>query len=310
VVDPPDLLAFGAVAVDDILFLDRFPDENTKSPVLKRERHAGGLAGTALVTAARLGSRAGYCGVFGEGSLSRFILEAFRRENVDTTFCQVKQGAGPIHSTILVNQTRDSRTILYSPEQFTIPDISEIPDSVWHNVRLVFLDSFISAIFPDIVQAARRSKIPLIADIESLDGFASLEVIEKINHLIVNIRIGKAISARSAPDEILRALETKHRQCTVITDGENGCWFKERGKAIYHMPAFEVPVVDTTGCGDVFHGAYTAALLNNKPIRKAVVEASAAAALKAGKPGGQAGIPVQEELMAFLNETPLRPSPF
>ena len=305
----PDLLAFGAVAVDDILYLDRFPEENTKMPVKRRERHAGGLAGTAVVTAARLGCNSAFCGTFDHEPLSQFILDTFQKEHVDISLCQIKPGAGPIHSTILVNKAKDTRTILFTNDRFSPPDLGVIPDPVWRGIKLVFIDSFIPGVFPKIVQTARKFNLPVIADIESIEGFQSLESIAEIQHLIINIGMGKVLSRKSAPSEILRVLETRSRVCTVITDGENGCWFKERGKAIYHMPAFKVPVVDTTGCGDVFHGAYAAAYVRGDSIKNALIQASAAAALKACKPGGQAGIPLKEELMAFLKKNPLGPSP-
>jgi sulfofructose kinase len=63
------------------------------------------------------------------------------------------------------------------------------------------------------------------------------------------------------------------------------------------MPAFAVDVVDTTGCGDVFHGVYAAALAEGLPLEKRVKLASAAAALKAMQPGGQRGIPRREDVL-------------
>jgi sugar/nucleoside kinase (ribokinase family) len=60
--------------------------------------------------------------------------------------------------------------------------------------------------------------------------------------------------------------------------------------------------VDTTGCGDVFHGAYASALARGLSLAERVRFAAAAAALKATRPGGQAGIPTRPEVEAFLQE--------
>jgi sugar/nucleoside kinase (ribokinase family) len=70
---------------------------------------------------------------------------------------------------------------------------------------------------------------------------------------------------------------------------------------VAHQPAFPVAVVDTTGCGDVFHGAYAAGLVRGLGVMERVRLAAAAAALKATRPGGQAGAPTLAEVEQFLN---------
>ena len=68
----------------------------------------------------------------------------------------------------------------------------------------------------------------------------------------------------------------------------------------FSLPAFSVNVVDTTGCGDVFHGAYTLAITRGMNAMESARFASAAAALCATKLGGRAGIPTSAELEQFL----------
>ena len=88
----------------------------------------------------------------------------------------------------------------------------------------------------------------------------------------------------------------------VVTDGAQGCWFRSRTdpSCIHHQAARRVKALDTTGCGDVFHGVYSAALANGLPVQDRIVFASAAAAIKATKAGGQAGIPGRAELQKFV----------
>ena len=112
---------------------------------------------------------------------------------------------------------------------------------------------------------------------------------------------GKIVN-RKSPAEILTALDSKKRICSVITEGIHGCWYKEKDKPIFHMPAFIVNTVDTTGCGDVFHGAYAAALIRGESIATAVVQSSAAAAIKTTQPGGRKGIPYLEDLLGFCSQ--------
>ena len=89
----------------------------------------------------------------------------------------------------------------------------------------------------------------------------------------------------------------------VITCGGQGCRGLGMGYDIpFAQPAFPVEAVDTTGCGDVFHGAYAAALARGLPLAECLEFASAAAALKATRRGGQAGCPTREEIAAFLRK--------
>jgi sugar/nucleoside kinase (ribokinase family) len=94
-------------------------------------------------------------------------------------------------------------------------------------------------------------------------------------------------------------LATYQPRQVVITDGTRGCWYWDSGRH-FHQPAFAVDAVDTTGAGDVFHGAYLYAFLQGWPARRCLAFAAAAAALKCRKLGGRAGIPTTEETLQAL----------
>ena len=85
-----------------------------------------------------------------------------------------------------------------------------------------------------------------------------------------------------------------------VTQGRDGCFWLENG-ALCHQPGFEVNVIDTTGAGDVFHGALAVSLGQKLPAADAVRFASAVAALKCTKPGGRAGIPDCDQTRSFLS---------
>ena len=88
----------------------------------------------------------------------------------------------------------------------------------------------------------------------------------------------------------------------MTADG-HGYWWVEQGRSqIQHRPALKVDVVDTTGCGDVFHGAYAAELARGSSIEHALAIANVAAGLKATRPGGRQGIPNRADVEARLNE--------
>ena len=90
-----DVLGIGAVAVDDLLFLSEFPRPDSKMAIERHERHAGGLAGTALVAAQRMGRSCAYAGTLGEDELSRFILDGFAAEGVSVRHLVRRAGCPP-----------------------------------------------------------------------------------------------------------------------------------------------------------------------------------------------------------------------
>ncbi len=119
---PVDILGMGAVAVDDLLFLSEFPRPDSKGPILRKERHAGGLAGTALVAARRMGRDCDYAGTLGDDELSRFVISRFEAEGVSLRHLVRRPGARPFHSTILVDTATKTRTILFDEQDVIGPD--------------------------------------------------------------------------------------------------------------------------------------------------------------------------------------------
>ena len=106
-----DILGFGAVAVDDLLYVNEYPPAERKVQVQERLRQCGGLTGTALVAAARMGARCAYVGVLGDDDLSRFVVAALTREGVDIAHAVRRANARPALSTIIVDQSHGTRTI-------------------------------------------------------------------------------------------------------------------------------------------------------------------------------------------------------
>src|SRR5436190_23723632 len=105
-----DVLGLGCVAVDDLLYVSAYPPADAKVQVRRRERQCGGLTGTALVAAARLGSRCAYAGILGDDDDSRFVKDTFRREGIDLSYVVLDPVARPIRSVIGVDESSLTRT--------------------------------------------------------------------------------------------------------------------------------------------------------------------------------------------------------
>jgi sugar/nucleoside kinase (ribokinase family) len=289
------------VTVDDLLYVDHHPQPDEKLPVRSHQRQGGGLAGTALVAAARLGARAAYCGVLGDDELSRFTIRELERDGVDCSPCLHRPDARPIHSFVIVDQSTGQRNILFSREGVALPQPDEITLELIANCRVLFVDH--SVIEPGLraIELAHACGVPAVADLEQPAVPRVLELMHAIDHLIVGLRFAERVTGKHDPPQAVRAL-SESRACCVVTDGARGCWYAERGGPVQHVPACRVRVVDTTGCGDVFHGAYAACLARGDGVPAAIQTATAAAAIKATRPGGRSGIPDRATIDSFLCE--------
>ena len=151
---------------------------------------------------------------------------------------------------------------------------------------------------------AREANVAVIADFEYVSSPLFPDLLALVDHLILPAGFAAQLSGRSDPREAALALWSERRELVAITCGADGAWWVDRDAPGQprHQPAYAVRVVDTTGCGDVFHGAYAAALARGLPAEARMRYAAAAAALKATQPGGQAGIPTRGEVEALLSE--------
>ncbi len=297
-----DVLAFGAVAVDDLLYVDRYPPPNSKMPVREERRDGGGLAGTALVAAARLGARAAYAGVLGQDELSRFTIGELEREGVDCSAVLVRPEARPIHSLIIVDRATGGRNIFFSSAGVIWRQPEEMTDELIAGCRVLFVDHKVVAGGLRAVALAHRHGIAVVGDVEDEREPGVAELMDGIDHLIVGVELARRVTGEGEPAAIVRALAVPSRACAAVTVGERGVWYAECGGDVRHCPAFRVPVVDTTGCGDVFHGAYAACIARGESVAQAIRVATATAGLKATQPGGRTGIPNRAMVERFLAE--------
>jgi len=299
-----DILGLGCVAIDDLLYVPSYPPADTKMRIDHSERQCGGLAATALVAAARLGSKCAYAGTLGNDDLSQFVIDSMIREGIDVSHVRREADARPIHSTVIVDEGRQTRTILYDLRGARGAEEDWPEPQIIRATRVVAIDHFGTEGMIRAATIAREASIPVVADFESVSMPRFPELLELVDHLLISREFGEKLTAEKHPSSAAVKLWTRARRAVVITCGGEGSWFlgPEANDRPQHQPAFRVNVVDTTGCGDVFHGAYASALLRGQDLKDCVRFASAAAALKATRPGGQAGCPTISEVENFMKE--------
>ena len=254
-----DLLTLGAVAVDDLFYIESYPGPDEKTPVLRRDRQCGGMSAIAAITASRLGCKSAYAGVLGRDELSEFAIGQMRMEGVDVKLLARRDGVRPIHSIIMIDSRTGTRNIFYDLRGVVGASRDWPPEEVIRSARVLFVDWFS---VPGMIRAARVARvagIPIVADFErsGMPGFATL--LPLADHLIISEAFAAQLTGFSAPRRAVIKLWTGKQQLVAVTCGARGCYYvtADDPETAHYQPAFKVKAVDTTGCGDVFHGAYS-----------------------------------------------------
>jgi sugar/nucleoside kinase (ribokinase family) len=297
-----DIIGLGSVAVDDLLHVPAYPPADAKVRVSRRDRQCGGLTGTALVAAARAGASCAYAGVLGDDDDSRFVLDTFAREGIATDLVLRRADARPIHSTIIVDEARHTRNIFFDLQGSVGADPAHPPEPALRAARAIVIDHYGIEGMIRAATIARSAGVAVVADLERNEWPGFAELLALVDHLIVSRDFAAKLTGQADPARAAAQLWRDDRAVVIVTAGAQGCWSVTRGESPRHHAAFPIEVVDTTGCGDVFHGVYAAELVRGAGLLERIRFASAAAALKARHLGGQAGIPTRHAVEQFLGE--------
>ncbi len=181
-----DILGLGYTAVDDLLYFDTYPKADAKLPVRRRERHCGGLAATALVAAARMGCRCAYAGTLGDDEHSRFVVKRFGDEGIDVTNLRRRLDARPVRSTILVDQVRHTRTVLFDTNGVVGADSDWPQEDVIRAAGVLLIDTCGVEGMIRAARIAREAQIPVVADFEHSEDPLFPLLLAVADHLILS----------------------------------------------------------------------------------------------------------------------------
>ena len=295
-----DVVGLGLNAMDTICILDRFPESNTKVGIRNVRTEPGGQVATALATCARFGLTTRYIGSVGDDATGRAQLESLREAGLTTDFVRIAEDAVTQMAVILLEEGVGERTVLWHHDPLLNYPVQSLRRDVVTAARLLHLDGCDTAAALQAAGWARETGIPIVIDIDELYDSTTEELLRRVDYLIAAEEFADRTLGALPAEEAVRALASRFG-CRVVgmTLGSRGAVFLERGRLI-QAPGFKVPVVDTTGAGDVFHGAFIYGLLQGWSTEQTARFANAAAALKCTKFGARRGIPQLNEVLELL----------
>lgn len=296
-----DIIGLGIIAVDEMLYVDSYPPADGKKSLTARRRLGGGNTSCALAAAARLGSRCALLGRLGDDELSQFARQNLARMGVDLSQLLHDPQSGPIYAIIVVSGDTGSRAI-YADDRLVKPlEPEELRPRWFRGAKVLLVDHLYPPTILPAVRMARDLGLVVVSDIET-EMPQLAEVRDCIDHFICSLEFAVPYTGAGGPAEACLALaQTGQHRTVVVTAGKEGCYWRLQGQSdIKHTPAHQIEPVDTTGCGDVFHGAFCHGLVQRWPIEQILRFANAAAAIKATRTGGWAAVPTLEEVQEIL----------
>ena len=295
----PCVLGIGQCSWDYLAEVDSFPAPDTKLEVNCWVEEGGGPVATALVALQRLGIPCRFVGVVGDDGEGAKILQSLGDSGVDASGVLRREGARSQTAFIAVEKGSGRRTIFWLRPTGAEVAPGDVPAATFEQCGFLLLDGLMADVSLWGAVEARKRGMPVMLDAGRIRP-GMLEVARQCDYVVAAEQFALDMGWDGNPASF-RALAERVGSATVtVTLGECGSLTWHRGRLI-RQPAFPVEVADTTGAGDVFHGAYVFGLLRGWRMEDVLVFASAVAALKCTRIGGRAGIPAFEEVAGFLS---------
>jgi sulfofructose kinase len=294
-----DVVGVGLNATDTLLLLAHFPAYAGKVPFTQEILSPGGQVASAMVTCARLGLRVKYIGTVGDDERGRIQMESLRDTGINLEHVQVRAGCANQTAYILIDQSTGERTVLWKRPDCLRLDLSEITVEQITSARLLHIDGHDTPAVGKAAQIARSHGIPVTVDVDTIyHGFD--EVLPYVDYLVASSEFPVQWTNERDPFKALERLQEEYgMRVAAMTLGAHGALARADGKFVY-SPAFIVNCVDTTGAGDVFHGAFCYAVLQKLPMRQALDLSNAMAALNCTAIGARGGVKTLGEARALM----------
>jgi sulfofructose kinase len=293
-----DVLGIGENSIDYVYRLPAHPIPGTataKMPIASHVVAAGGQVATTMATCAALGLMAKYAGVFGSDANGERVREALETLAVDTRDAIVR-GVPNRYALILVDERHGDRVVLYERDPHLNLRREEIRADLIRGTRLLHVDDVDEESAIAAARIAKEAGVPVTSDIDRVTRRTD-DLLRAMTVPIFSEHVPRELTGEADPERALRALRQRHDGWLCVTLGSRGSMLLERDR-LHHVPAFTVAVVDTTGAGDVFRGAFIFALLRGDTPDAILTFANAAAAVSCTRAGALAGVPSLDEVRA------------
>ena len=286
----------------------RIPDRGNVDFIEEIRLTVAGTAGGTVVDTAKLGLRSLAVGAVGDDEKADWVLLTLQKHGIDVSAMQRLKGI-PTSATILNVRPNGDRPALHvrgASDHFDVPPA--IYDQVFDapiihlggTGLLKKLDGPASVTL--LKEAKKRGRIVTFDLIAASPGTIAIvaPLLAYIDYFMPSIEEAKDMSGQSTPDDCAKFYLDKGAACCVFTLGGDGAYYAHKDGTRLKSPAYDVKVIDTTGCGDAFDAGFIAALHYKMDTETALRFAQAAAGLVATGLGSDAGIVSFEDTLQTM----------
>ena len=259
-----DIVGIGASTLDRFIVVDHFPTGREVQQAISSTTDGGGPVATALATAGKYGSCTIMIDRIGDDMVGRYILEDFHKYNVNTEGIQVDADAKSGTATILVKQKTGERAVFFERATATEPEFLEAHKQLIESAYILHINGRHRKLMRSAMAVAKE-----VGTIISLDGGAQrydedMKPITEASHIVIVARdYAEKYTGTTNLEDACRIIHERGAFIAGVTDGANGSYFVWPDGTSYRCEPFtQATVVDTTGAGDSFHGAFLANLVH------------------------------------------------
>jgi len=293
-------ICIGQAAYDVTLPIDHFPIENKKTRSSDKVECIGGSACNCAYLLAKWGVETYFAGSVGNDYYGKRIEEELKKIGVNTKYLELKDGCTTTSSYIINNFSTGSRTIVTNrPKELKLSDLD-----VGEGFDIILLDGYESE-FASRVISLNPNAIKII-DAGSLKE-STVELAKKVDYVVCSKDFAEDYSKKYVNYQDLTSIVSIYKELQQGFNGKVVITLEDKGSFVYHegyklVPSLKVKAIDTTGAGDIFHGAFTYCMANGMDMISTLKISNISGALSVRKIGGQYSIPAREEVMRWYDE--------
>jgi sulfofructose kinase len=301
-----DLVGVGLNATDTLIPLTDFPERGSKVEYGTETVMPGGQVASTVVACQTWGLRTRYVGKLGDDDAAKLHMREFDRTGVEPQLITVSGARSP-RSLILVDR-HGERTVLCRRDDRLSLQPAELNRNWIINARALHVDGYDTAAATTAAIWARAAGVPVIADLDEIyPGVETL--IENIDYLIVSRDFPSRLMGQTDHEEALRQIQRRYGcRLAATTLGPDGVLAWD-GTQFHYSSAYRIPVVDTTGAGDIFHAGFIYGLLQGWSMERQLTFSCAAAAMNCMASGARGGIESVSAIENFMASTPRYDNP-
>jgi len=305
---PFDLVGVGLNATDSLLLVSKYPELGGKIAYEQEIVSPGGQVATALATCSKLGLRTKYIGVVGDDERGRIQMASLREAGLNLDDVEIRAGCPNQSAYIVIDQSTGERTIFWNrPDRLALDPARIAPEKI-AGARMLHIDGHDTPAVARAARIARDHGIPVSVDVDNV--YPGLDqVLPCVDYLVGSTQFPVRWTGERDAFRALARIQKEYGMRGIATTlGSHGALAREGGQFVY-SPGFMVNCVDTTGAGDVFHGAFCYSVLKGASVRDALEFSNAMAALNCTRLGARGGITTVAEARDLIERGERRSHP-